>query len=307
VVRVPRVDWATDQVERDARWLPHLREHLPLEVALSSRSRFGEAALGYPWRWSVCRWVPGRTPDRRSAHDRTALAAPLGLFCRALLDVPTDGAPRSGVDVSRGVPLTDRDGPTRAAVASVADELHAPSLLARWEQSLAAPAYDGDGAWFHGDLLAGNLVVGTGSDGTDALAGVIDWGAAGVGDPAADAAAGWALLPADERGTFRAAAGYDDATWLRGRGWALTTALVALPYYRTRSGALADNACRTIAEVRRRRAVGWGHERCASGKRRPVDRHQDRGVVAVVTAGYMLPGCRRQRRPALSVFPHLFG
>jgi aminoglycoside phosphotransferase (APT) family kinase protein len=251
VVRVPRVHWATEQVDSDARWVPHVARHLPpgLGVSLPEQLAVGEPDLDYPWRWSVCRWIEGRTPDRRSPHDRAALAAPLGRFCRALRDVPTGGGPRAGVDVSRGVPLVDRDDQTRAAIAEVADELHAPSLHVRWEESLASPAYDGDGSWFHGDLLAGNLLLGPGADGRDSLVGVIDWGTTGVGDPATDAAAGWALLTSDERPTLREHAEYDDDTWLRGRGWALTTALAALPYYRTRSRALADGARRTIAEV----------------------------------------------------------
>lgn len=247
VVRLPRVDWATDQVDRDARWLPHLAPHL--DVALPEQIAVGAPSLGYPWEWSVCHWIPGRTPDRRDPRDRAALAEPLGRFCRALHGVPDGGGPRSGVDVSRGVPLVDRDAITREAIEAVADELHAPSLLAAWEESLAVAAYDGPGAWFHGDLLAGNLILGPGGDGADTLVGVIDWGPSGVGDPATDAAAGWALLSADERDRFRAAAGYDDAAWLRGRGWAMSTALVALPYYRSRSRALADQARRTLAEV----------------------------------------------------------
>jgi aminoglycoside phosphotransferase (APT) family kinase protein len=48
---------------------------------------------------------------------------------------------------------------------------------------------------------------------------------------------------------FRAAVGADDATWARGRGWALCFALVALPYYRTSNPALAGVARRTIGEV----------------------------------------------------------
>ncbi len=244
VVRVPRVDWATDQVERDGRWLPLLARYL--DVALPEQVAVGEPALGYPWRWSVCRWIEGRTPDRRDPHDRAALADGLGRFCHALQQVPTEGAPRAGVDVSRGVPLVELDDATREAIAAVADELHAASLLASWEESLSAAAYDSEGAWFHGDLLAGNLVV---DAATRALVGVVDWGPSGVGDPATDAAAGWALLSADERDVLRDAAGYDDDAWLRGRGWALTTALVALPYYRTRSRSLADQARRTLAEV----------------------------------------------------------
>jgi len=247
VVRVPRIDWATDQVERDSRWLPHLATHL--DVALPVQVAVGEPALGYPWRWSVCRWVEGRTPDPRSPHDRAALSASLGRFCRALHGIPAEDGPRAGVDVSRGVPLIERDEMTREAIEAVADELHAPSLRAAWEESLAAPVHAGPPTWFHGDLLAGNLVVGPGDDGSDTLVGVIDWGPSGVGDPAPDVAPAWSVLTRDERAVFRAEAAYDDATWLRGRGWALTTSLVALPYYRTRSQALATTSRRTLLEV----------------------------------------------------------
>lgn len=247
VVRVPRVDWATDQVERDGRWLPHLARHLG--VALPLQVAVGEPAYGYPWRWSVCRWIQGRTPDPRDPLDRAALARPLGRFCRALRSVPADDGPRAGVEVSRGVPLAERDELTRQAIAAVADEFHRPSLLAAWEESLGAPAYDGPGSWFHADLLAGNLLVGPGPDGHDTLVAVIDWGPSGLGDPAVDAAPAWSLLTRDERDGFAIEAEYDDAAWLRGRGWALTTSLVALPYYRTRSKALADMSRRTIIEV----------------------------------------------------------
>jgi len=247
VVRVPRVEWATDQVERDGRWLPHLADHL--DVSLPLQVSVGDPAHGYPWRWSVCRWIEGRTPDPRSPLDRAALAVPLGRFCRALRSVPADAGPRAGIEVSRGVPLAERDEMTRAAIGEVADELHAPSLLAAWEESLGATAYDGPGSWFHADLLAGNMLIGPAADGRDTLVAVIDWGPSGLGDPAVDAAPAWSLLTVDERDDFRSAAEYDDAAWLRGRGWALTTSLVALPYYRTRSRALADVSRRTLLEV----------------------------------------------------------
>ena len=53
-----------------------------------------------------------------------------------------------------------------------------------------------------------------------------------VGDPACDMIVAWNLLPASARETFRAAVDVDDATWSRGRGWALSMALGQPPYYR---------------------------------------------------------------------------
>jgi len=41
----------------------------------------------------------------------------------------------------------------------------------------------------------------------------------------------------------------DDATWLRGRGWALSVALIQLPYYKKTNVELAANARHAIGAV----------------------------------------------------------
>src|SRR3954454_17676718 len=61
--------------------------------------------------------------------------------------------------------------------------------------------------------------------------GVLDWGGAGVGDPALDMMAAWKLVASEERERFRALLDVDDATWLRAKGWAVSQALIALGYY----------------------------------------------------------------------------
>jgi aminoglycoside phosphotransferase (APT) family kinase protein len=57
------------------------------------------------------------------------------------------------------------------------------------------------------------------------------------------------MLPAAARRTFRAALHVDDATWKRGRGWALSIALIQLPYYKDTNPALSANARHVIREV----------------------------------------------------------
>jgi aminoglycoside phosphotransferase (APT) family kinase protein len=100
------------------------------------------------------------------------------------------------------------------------------AATAVWEQALAAPDWDGPPTWLHGDLMPGNLLVQEGR-----LTAVIDFGALGVGDPACDMIPAWLSLPASVRAEFRAALDVGDATWRRGRGWALWVCLVGLPYY----------------------------------------------------------------------------
>ena len=61
--------------------------------------------------------------------------------------------------------------------------------------------------------------------------------------------AAWTYLSADTRGVFRAALPVDDATWARGRGWALSFGLIALPCYRRTNPVLAGIARHAIAEA----------------------------------------------------------
>jgi aminoglycoside phosphotransferase (APT) family kinase protein len=77
-----------------------------------------------------------------------------------------------------------------------------------------------------------------------------------VGDPACDLIVAWNLLSAETRAVFRAELPVDDATWARGRGWALSVGLIALPYYQSTNPVLADISRRAIAEVLADRKLG---------------------------------------------------
>ena len=133
----------------------------------------------------------------------------------------------------------------RAAIVALQDELDADVVTALWEEALAAPVWSGPSVWIHGDLDPRNLLMRDGR-----LSGVIDFGCLVVGDPACDVMAAWKLLPATERGVFRATLPVDDATWTRARGWVLSQALIALAYYTLETNAvLVLEARRWLAEV----------------------------------------------------------
>ena len=67
-----------------------------------------------------------------------------------------------------------------------------------------------------------------------------------VGDPACDLGVPWELFDEASRETFRAELVVDDATWERGRGWALSTAVGALAYYEDSNPFMADQARRKL-------------------------------------------------------------
>ncbi len=257
-VRLPRLPGASTQVAREARWLPRLAPHLPLEIPTPLGT--GVAGEGYLGTWSIQRWIDGQDATSAPIADPHRAAADLGEFVTALQRIDPAGAPLSG-SFSRGVPLAVRDASTRAAIDTLRDlgdhtsdteSLDTDALLAAWQSALDAPVWHGEPVWFHGDLLSGNLLVRQGR-----LSAVIDFGCLGVGDPACDIMAAWTFVCAANRDTFRAAAQPDDATWARGRGWALSVGLIALPYYRHSNPVFANVARRMIDEV----LAGQGHPR----------------------------------------------
>jgi aminoglycoside phosphotransferase (APT) family kinase protein len=210
-VRLPRRALGAAHTEREHRWLPLLAPHLPLPVPVPLGQ--GMPGEGYPWRWSVCRWLRGETAAVAAVSDPGQAAAALAGFVAALRAVDPAGGPDSEF---RGVPLAARDADVRAAVAALDGVLDPTPVLAAWHAAVAAPVWWGRGVWMHGDLHPANLLVHRGR-----LSGVLDFGLVAVGDPACDVMAAWTFLPAPARERFRAALPAGEAVWARAQGWAL--------------------------------------------------------------------------------------
>jgi len=172
-VRLPRIRGAARDVDAEHRWLPRLAPHLPLAIPVPLAR--GIPAEGYPYPWSVHRWLDGEDAAAAPVTDLGEAVTALGRFVRALqrLDPVRDGR----------------------------------------------------------------------------LSGVIDFGGAAVGDPAADTMAAWTFLSAGTRPVFRSVTGVDDATWIRGWGLAASWGVIALPYYRHSNPVLAGIARRAIDEA----------------------------------------------------------
>jgi aminoglycoside phosphotransferase (APT) family kinase protein len=233
VVRLPRIHWATSGLTKELQWLPVLAPLLPVAIPMPLAT--GIPADGYPWEWGVYSWLPGRNP----APGDVAMADLVELL-RAFREIELPDAPPT----RRGKPLSSQDEWVRAALVELEGMIDTEAATTEWDAALEVPDWSGPPVWLHGDLLPGNLLV---QDGR--LSGVLDFSLVGVGDPACDLIVAWALLAGGTRETFRVELGVDDDTWARGRGWALSIALVALPYYKDTNPGFAATARHLIEEV----------------------------------------------------------
>jgi aminoglycoside phosphotransferase (APT) family kinase protein len=244
VVRLPRTERTVRTLEKERRWLPRLAPLLPLAVPVPLAD--GMPAEGYPFAWSVYRWLKGDDATVERVTDLSQLATDLAQFVADLQRIDPGGGPSPGAhNAFRGVPLASRDESTRAAIASLRSTIDVSAVTAAWDAALRAPDWEHPPVWIHGDLDARNLLVEGGR-----LCAVIDFGCLGLGDPASDVMVAWKVLSASTRDVFRTALSVDDATWARGRGWALSQALIALAYYTLETNpVLVEEAQRWMAEV----------------------------------------------------------
>ena len=236
-VRLPRIDWAIESIEKEQKWLPVLAPRLPLPVPCPVA--FGEPEAVFPYPWSVVPWLAGEVATLDRLDDPVRAAHDLASFVKALREIE----PRNGPRHHRGSPVRSQDGALRRNVAHLRGELDESAVLDAWSRVLEAPDYDGKPVWFHGDLAYFNLLAHDG-----ALSAVIDWGTCGVGDPAIESIVAWSLFPPRAREAYRDSLGIDDATWERGKGWVLT-GIAGVGYYRRTNPSLVADKVTAIKAV----------------------------------------------------------
>lgn len=236
--RLPRVrGWVWD-LEKERRFLPKLAPRLSLRVPEPVGK--GEPGEGYPFSWAVYRWIEGRPYSDELVSDEHRAARDLGRFILEMRSIePTHDAPRGG-----RAPLGKLDSETRAAIEASRGVIDGDAAVAAWERALEAPEWDGTPVWIHADLMRPNVLVSHGR-----ICAVIDFGAVGVGDPAADVIAAWEVFGHAGRKAFRRVLDVDDGAWRRARGFALHQAAMIIPYYAETNPEFAALAKRIVEEV----------------------------------------------------------
>lgn len=236
--RLPLLPGSADDLEREQRCLEVLDASLALRIPrIIGR---GIPSSRFPHPWAIYDWIDGEPYDHRLLRDEAQAARDLGQFVLELRGVPNGSdAPPAGRR-----PLRELDTQTRGAINAAGRQIDRRAAIAAWARALDAPPATGAPTWIHSDLLPPNVLVRQ-----RRICAVIDFGGAGVGDPAADVIAAWTMFGPTGRDVFRAVLGVDDGTWERSRGYALHQAAAIIPYYRETNPAFVAMAQRTVREI----------------------------------------------------------
>ena len=221
-VRLPSGEQYVEAVEKEQRWLPVLAGQLPLPIP--EPVAVGRPGCGFPWPWSVCRWIDGAPATDENVADLPVFAADLADFLAALYRVdPTSGPTPGTHNFFRGGPLTAYDSETQDELGKLKGQIDTALAAEVWQAALGA-AWQGHPVWFHGDAQPGNLLL----DDAGRLSAVIDFGTCGIGDPACDTTIAWTFLSGESSRVFKERLPVESGTWVRGRGWAIWKAMKVL-------------------------------------------------------------------------------
>jgi len=238
-VRVPRRAIAAELSDREHVWLSQLTSAWSFRTPVPVR--LGHPSDEVPWAWAVVPWIAGTR-----AYEAPLSAKGARELGAALAQVHTPAPPQAPRNPFRSAPLTaraerfdDRVERLLATGAPVDDDAVRAVFEAGASQRRTLET------WAHLDLHGANVLTERGR-----LAGILDWGDLGAGDPATDLGQAWCLVGTSRmrdvlKGYRGAAMAIDEAATLRMRAEAVTYAvfLAALddePYASAGRRALAD-------------------------------------------------------------------
>ncbi|PJJ43151.1 aminoglycoside phosphotransferase (APT) family kinase protein [Glutamicibacter mysorens] len=221
VVRLPRRELGEAIGRKERRWLPQLAAETGLPIAMPVF--VGRPAPQYPFTFSICPFVPGRSAATVDRRRRDGYAGEFAHFLYRLHQPAGAAAPSSEF---RGVPLAVLDANTRDQIAALEAPLR-KQAHAVWAEALSADPYEGAPLWLHGDPHPHNTVV-TEQQGRCQLAALIDFGDLCAGDPASDLGMLWMHFSPEVTATAFESYGTWQGSdlWQRSRGWALRYAML---------------------------------------------------------------------------------
>ena len=236
-IRLPRLDWAEESLKNEWITLPVISKNVSLAVPQIIEK--GSPHTDYPFIWGIYRWIEGDIYDNLYA-DEEETAKALAQFIQELHSVKlSNDALKAGRK-----PLRELDEMTIDAIIKCKGDIDCDKTLKLWQKLQNTKPWNGDPVWIHADLLKPNLLLTGGK-----LSAIIDFGSAGVGDPAFDVVAAWTVLSSKTRMLFKNLLNTDDHVWNRAKAYALHQAALIIPYYRKSNPEFVKQAINTIKNV----------------------------------------------------------
>lgn len=243
-VRLPSAEGYAAQVNKEQRWLPYLQQHLSLPI--TKQVAVGKAEFDYPYSWSICHWLPGKTADEGPINDLSHFAKDLANFLMELQKIDCHAGPTAGLhNYYRGGDLATYDHEVAQVLANQTLNLQAnrQQLAILWQQALASK-WTLPEVWVHGDVTPTNLLVREGR-----LSAVIDFGVLGTGDPSCDLVMAWTFFSGQSQQLFKETLDFPMDVWQRAKGWALWKALITIEEWQDKDPSRYLEAVKVIHRV----------------------------------------------------------
>jgi aminoglycoside phosphotransferase (APT) family kinase protein len=237
-IRLPILKQYADSLLREYNILPYLSKKLTVKIPRPVK--LGSPDASYPFSWAIYTWLDGSPYDNDKITDYKHIVPELAGFITALHSVDLlDDAPKAG-----RAPLLALNTVTQEALNNSKAEIDYKKAVKIWETLLNTPAWDKKPVWIHADLLKSNILTKN-----NHIAAIIDFGSAGIGDPAFDFIAAWTLFDRKNRQLFRKLLNIDDIVWRRACAYALHQAAIGIPYYRKSNPEFVRQSIWTIEEI----------------------------------------------------------
>ena len=237
-VRLPMLEIYDNSILREYSILSYISGKMTINIPRVVG--LGEPSSLYPCHWAIHNWINGDCYDANKITYSRDIISELVNFIGELHSIDLiENAPRAGRK-----PLSELNSLTVDALTNSKAEIDYQKAAAIWKMLVDTPLWDNKPVWIHADLLKPNILVND-----NHINGIIDFGSAGIGDPAFDIIPAWAVFDKESRYIFRNKLNVSDTIWDRACAYALHQAALIIPYYRKTNQGFVQTAIDTINEI----------------------------------------------------------